>query len=192
MDISIDMTDLFLYLYLDIYRLYKYAPMRFKWNLCVCVFRVSWWWRASGVYGRASRLNSPSRGRVKVWSRSGSRGPAGAHARAVTDAPKGRPRPSNANQRETGECAEHDGICSFTCYFQLFTWLFRYSQFAVFDLHKLNMEIHKWFHVCKTVRSTRSAILLDTCNFGFIRYISSLAAATNNSSANLPIVSSIY
>lgn len=47
-------------------------------------------------------MSSPSRGRVKVWSRSGSRGPAGAHARAVTDAPKGRPRPSSANQRETG------------------------------------------------------------------------------------------
>lgn len=87
---------------------------------CVCVFRVSWWWRASGAYGRASRLSSPSRGRVKVWSRSGSRGPAGAHARVVTDAQKGRPHPSSANQRETGEWAEHDGICSLIC-FQLST-----------------------------------------------------------------------
>lgn len=43
-------------------------------------------------------------------------------------------------------------------YFQLFTWLFRYSQFTVFDLHKLNMEIHKWFHVCNTVSSTLNAI----------------------------------
>lgn len=94
--------------------------MCIKSEVCVCVFRVSWWWRASGAYGRASRLSSPSRGRVKVWSRSGSRGPAGAHARVVTDAPKGRPHPSSANQRETGEWAEHDGICSLIC-FQLST-----------------------------------------------------------------------
>ncbi len=106
------MTGLFFNKYIDISRWYTCVCICIKWSVCVCVFRVSWWWRASGAYGRASRLNSPSRGQVKVWSRSGSRGPAGAHARAVTDAPKARPRPSNANQRETGECAEHDGICS--------------------------------------------------------------------------------